>query len=93
MSESFHSLAPVIHAVPLEGAAVATIGGCDDATGVFVVQAVKLRVMPRHQVFPEAIVEMQIQKHAVHVDQYRVHSAPIDIGELDLGEGRHTVGQ
>ncbi|MNX84334.1 hypothetical protein D3C86_1161270 [compost metagenome] len=69
-------LAPVIDAVPVEGAADGLIVGLDLRLGVGQRQAEARGVAFGHQLLPEVAVKMKVDQGAIHVEQNCVYLVP-----------------
>ncbi len=79
-------LAPVIHAVPVEGAADGVIMGIYLRLRLGERQAESLGIARRHQGLPQVVVKMEIDQGAVHVEQNGIYLVP--------GQGsRHGVSR
>ncbi len=69
-------LAPVIHAVPVEGAVDGVIVDVDLRFGFIQRQTEPLGVTLRHQLLPEVVVKMEIDQGAIHIEQDSVYLVP-----------------
>ena len=68
--------APVIHAVPVEGAADGLVVRLDLHSGLGQRQAEPLGIALGYQLLPEVVVKMEIDQGAIHIEQDSVYLVP-----------------
>src|SRR5690606_33767162 len=75
-------LAPVVDAVPVEGAPLGVEQGGQLRPRGGPVEAVALGVAGRQVLLPEVVVEVEVEQGAIHVEQDGVDGAPVEGDEV-----------
>ena len=84
-------VAPVIHAVPVERAALRVEPRPQLRHRRVVIEAACLAPAPRQHLEPEQVVEMQVEHGAVHVEAHDVDAGPV--GDRKGGHRRWVSGR
>ena len=84
-------VAPVIHAVPVERAALRLEPRLELGHGRLVIEAARCTPAARQHLEPEQVVEMQVEHGAVHVETHPVDAGPV--GDWKRGHRRRASGR